>query len=201
MVLIPNKEIEELMLDKVYGEVIGLVLKEDLKFVLEKQGLIGLKKVEVEMERLGYPLEYNRIKIFQWYPEKMNLVLFVIQKTFNWSDEKIREMGSWSARRSLLIKLAMKYFVSLEKITKETGKIWRKVHSHGDLEIEELNKEKRFFTLVLKNFNTIHPVHCRYLEGYIKQVSSYVLPEEILKIEETECVFKGGRIHKFKIFW
>ena len=198
---ITKEDIEKLQLEEVKGEVLGMALKEDLRFVLEKEGLEGLKKVENEMEKWGYPLKYKEIKDFQWYPENRNLVLFVIQKTLDWSDEDMREMGRWVAKISFLARLMMKYFVSLHRVAQEVNNYWRKAHTTGLLEVAKLDEKEHILILELKHFNTIHPAHCRYLEGYFWQIASYVLPKESLRVKELECGLFANKSHKFKISW
>jgi hypothetical protein len=110
-------------------------------------------------------------------------------------------MGQWAAKISFLARIMMRYFVSIERVAKEVGKYWRKAHSAGFLEVEEINKKEHFMIVALKDFNTITRAHCLYLEGYFWQIASYILPKENLKSKEIECPFQGGKIHKFKISW
>lgn len=200
MPLISKEEISEI--EKNEGEVIGNALKNKLSFVLKTIGEDGVKRVEEEIAKLGYPLRYKEIKNFHWYPEKQDVLLIVlIKRLFNWDDEKIREMGRFNGRVSLIAKLMMRYFVSIERIARRVGEYWQKYRTIGTLEAEEVNTKEKRIILVLKNF-TGHPDYCRFLEGYFWQIASYVVPgKEKLKVEESECVFKGSKVHRFKITW
>jgi hypothetical protein len=193
--------LEKLNLKEVKGKVIGIALKEDFLFILKEKGEEGVKKIEEEMEKLGFNLKFKEIKNFNWYPEEMNILLPVAQEVFGWQDEMMREMGRWTAKISFIAKLMLKYFISLNRIVKEIPGYWRKYHTKGDLEVEKFSKKEKSLILVLKNFNTIAQSHCRYLEGYFWQIASYMVPKEKLKVEETECVFKNGKVHKFNINW
>ena len=62
--MIPKEEIERIK--SIPGEAMGASLKEDLRFILIKEGEEGLKRVEEELEKLGYPLKHNEIKTFHW---------------------------------------------------------------------------------------------------------------------------------------
>jgi len=72
---------------KMEGEIIGSSLKTDREFIIEKQGMEGLIKVETEMKKLGYPLKYEDIDKYKWYPAQQDfLSLLLAQKIFNWDD-------------------------------------------------------------------------------------------------------------------
>jgi len=194
-----QEEIEKLK--EIKGEVIGVSLKEDFQFILKKEGEEGLKKVEEEMEKLGYPLKFKEIKSFQWYPWHLNLLFLVVAKNiFQWSDEDFRENGRFSAKISIIAKIMMKYFISLRRCFEEASNFWRKYYTIGEMRTEKLDEKERYAILVLSGV-TGHPVFCRILEGYIWQVVSYVAPKEKLEVREIECVFEKGKVHKFKVTW
>lgn len=199
MATISQTEIEKIQ--KVEGEVIGTSFQEDARFIRQKEGEEGLRKLETEMERLGYPLKFKEIKNFQWYPLSLNLLYLAAAKNiFNWEDDIFREDGRFSAKVSLIAKIMMKYFISLRRCFSEAGNFWRKYYTVGNLKTEELNEKEHSAILVLRNF-TGHPLLCRILEGYFWQVISYVAPKEKLKVQEIECVSKEGKTHRFKITW
>lgn len=198
----PKEEFEKLKLEEIKGEVIGLALENHFNFILEKEGREGLKKLEEGLEKLGCPLKYEEIKNFQWYPRKIDEAMYlVIRRVFGWKDEVWRESGKWGAKISYITRIMMRYFVSIERVFRETSNYWRKYYPVGNLEPVEINKEERYLILELKNFNTVCPEHCRYWEGYFWQIGSYVLPKENLKVEEINCIFRGGDLHRFKVSW
>jgi len=202
MAIISKEEIKKIM--EVKGEVIGTSLKEDVQFILEKGGEKGkadLMRLEEEMAKLGYPISFDKIKSFQWYSLNTNMLyLAVAKEIFGWSDDVFRENGRFSARVSLIARIMMKYFISLKRCFGEAGNFWQKYYTVGELRTEELDEKNRSTFLVLKNFQG-HPAFCRILEGYFWQVVSYVAPKEKLRVEEIECIFKGGKVHKFKVTW
>ena len=198
--MISDKEKEEL--DKIQGKVLGIGILNDFQFVFKKEGKEGIEKIEKEMENFGEPLKFKEIKKFHWYDNKKNFLLFLIlEKLFQWKDEDFREMGRWSASVSLVTKIMMKYFVSLERIAKEAGKYWRKYHTLGDLKVEVIDYKKRITIISLDNFEHGFSSHCRFLEGYFWQIISYLVPKENLKVVELECEFKGGKRHLFNVSW
>jgi len=196
--MIPKEELERIT--SIPGEAIGASIKEDLRFILMKEGEEGLKKVEDELEKLGYPLKYNEIKTFHWYPFYLNLLLYPIEKDlFQWGDEVFRENGRLSAKISVVLKILVKYFISLESTLKQVGRFWRMYYTIGEL-TAEYNKKERLITCTLKGV-TGHPAFCRNIEGFAWQVFSYHLSTDTLVVTEIECPFTGGSAHKFQLKW
>ncbi|MCK4240082.1 MAG: hypothetical protein KAX30_00535, partial [Candidatus Atribacteria bacterium] len=50
------------------GEVTGDCLKNDLDFVLKKEGKEALERVEAAMEKIGYPIKHKDIRLTDIYP-------------------------------------------------------------------------------------------------------------------------------------
>ena len=123
MSIIPQKILEEIK--KTKGEIIGSSLKADRGFIIEKEGREGLRKVEREMEKLGYLLKYEEINKYKWYPVQQDILsLLLTQKIFNWRDETVREWGRWGAKTNFIIKLLVR-LISKETIVKSASKYWR----------------------------------------------------------------------------
>jgi len=192
---------EELkQLDIVKGNVVGIALIDDFKFIQNRKGIEGVKKIEEEMARLGYLLKFKDLKSFEWYPEKLNLLLFVTQKTFDWDDNTMREMGTFGARVSIMIRFMLKYFISIKKLIKGT-QYWRRYHDTGELVVIEADIQQKFAIFEISDFTPGYSSHCRYIEGYMEQIASYVIPNGNPKVRESECTFSGGKSHIFKITW
>ncbi|MBZ9572269.1 hypothetical protein KJA15_02990 [Patescibacteria group bacterium] len=197
--IISKEEFNELM--KIEGEVKEEPLKTTLEFVLKEKGKEGLKKLEDTMAKLGYPIKYQEIRSRDLYPiGLMAITLLVIKRLFNFNEEKFREMGRFEAKiSSLIIRVFMKFFVSLERMAKATPKMWKRHFTVGDLKTIELNKEKRYAILRLKNFR-LHPLHCQALIGYFSSVVEMIVRSKAT-CEETKCPFRGDEYHEFLVKW
>ena len=196
MLVVSKQDLEKIK--KMKGQIIGSALKTDREFIIEKKGREGLRKVEREMKKLGYPLEYEKIEKYQWYPVQLDsLFLSVAQRTFNWDDKMMREWGRWGAKIGFLTKLMIKYFVSKEMIAKSANKYWRKYYTSGRLDFK-LNKKENSGIATIRDFTTC-PAHCRYLEGYFSQIMSFVVPPEKLKVEEIKSLEENAL--RFEITW
>jgi len=148
---------------------------------------------------LGYSLKYEEIKNFQWYPRIMDeAIYFVIKRVFGWDDEVFRESGEWGAKISFIARIMMKYVVSIERAFKETSNYWRKYYTVGELKPVEINKKERYLIIEVKNLPIICPEHCRYREGYFRQVCAYVLPKEnLFKTLGNRLYFQKWKIAPF----
>jgi len=174
MLVISQEDLEKIK--KMEGEIIGSSLKTDREFIIEKQGMEGLRKVEAEMGKLGYPLKYENIDEYKWYPVQQDfLSLLLTKKIFNWDDVTIQEWGRWGAKTNFIIKL-MARLVNKETISKLASKYWRKI----------------------KDF-IIYSVHAHYLEGYFYQIMCLMVSPENLKVEGIKV--KEPDVHQFRITW
>ncbi len=195
--IISKEEFEKLM--SIPGEIRGLGFQTEANFVREKRGKEALKKLENEMARLGHP--YSGIRTMDFYPIGLLVVaLLSIKRLFNFTDEDFREMGKFEAKSSLVIRLFMKYFVSLDKVSKEASKIWRKYYSKGDLSIAEMDEEGKRVVIKLENFK-LHPILCHVLMGYFLSIIKMIVRSDQITCEETKCVHKGDEYHEFIIKW
>jgi len=183
--------------EKMKGEIIGSSLKTDREFIIEEEGREGLKKVEEEMEKIGYPLKYEKIDKYKWYPIQQDfLSLYLTQKIFNWDIEKVREWGRWGAKTNFIIKL-MARMVNKDTISKLSSKYWRRYYTVGEIEFK-LNYKERKGTAIIKDF-IIYDVHAHFLEGYFYQIMCLMFPSKNLKVEREKI--KGEDMCEFILSW
>jgi len=186
---------------KIKGEARGIHFKNDAEFVLKEKGKAGLAAVEKELADIGYPIDYEKINQFDFYPAGLRaLSLLAVQKTFNWSEEKIKELCEYAMSFSWVIRLLMKHFFSIDRVAKQTPKTWSQYFTSGQAEVKEYDLKKKYAILVIKDFN-LHPVYCRCFEGVVPGVLKMVISSKKIVCQETECTFSGGKEHKFLIKW
>jgi cyclopropane fatty-acyl-phospholipid synthase-like methyltransferase len=194
-----KKEAERLM--KIRGNIKGALLQTHAIFIRKKKGEEGIKKVEEKLRKLGYPLIFNKINPFDWYPEGLNvLILLIIKELFNFTDKEIFEMGNCAPKTSLVAKIFMKHFVSIEKVLKEAPHYWKRYFDFGELEIKEFNQEKKYIDCVVKDYK-FHPIKCIFHAGYFLRVAQFVLESKEISIKEIKCYFKGDPYHEYVIKW
>jgi len=194
-----KEAVEKIM--KVKGEARGVHFKNDAEFVLKEKGEKGLAMVEKELSGMGCPIDYKKIDQFDFYPAGLRAVsLLAIQKTFNWPDEKIRELCEYSMGFSWVIRLLMKYFFSVEKVAKNVSKTWSQYFTAGQVLVKEYDLEKKYAIIIIKDFD-LHPIYCRCFEGVVPGVFKMVVSSKKIVCKEIECAFKGGKEHKFLMKW
>ena len=196
--MLTKKEADKLM--KIEGEVRGMAPKVDLEFIIEKKGEQGLKKVETKMAELGFPLKYKEIRVMDFYPLGMDVILMlVIKEVFNFDEKDFEQWGRSVVKFSLFLKIFMKYFSSLKLTAKQIPKIWRKYYTVGNLEIPEFSEERRYAILRMRNFQ-IHPIYCNILGGYYSKVTEMVVKAPVT-CKETKCMFRGDKYHEYLLTW
>lgn len=197
--MITRKEFGEII--KIDGKVRGSALKTDAAYIMSHKGEQGLQKIEEEFRRLGYPIEYRKFKDTGWYPLCLRILsLLIIKDTFKWSDEDLKIMGDTAPKYSFIVKFFMKFTGPPKEGMNSMPKYWKMHYTIGDIDTVEINEQKRFMKIRLKDFKT-HPLLCRYLEGYFRRLLQFNFLEEKVDIEETKCMFRGDPYHEYKLYW
>jgi len=196
-----TKEIAQKLI-KIKGEARGVVFETDMEFILKEKGEEGLKMIEKEFEKIGFPIQYKTIKVMNFYPVGLRVIsLLAIKKTFNFDEEKIKSMGFFGTKVSLILKLFLKYFFSIERVFfKETPRMWKKHYTVGELIPVDLNEGEKYALLRLENF-ILHPLLCVYLGGYFCGVVQMLVRTKKITYQETKCPFRGDKYHEFLLKW
>ena len=195
--IILKEELDKLM--SVKGEVLGVAVIEHKEFIVEEEGAEGLKKVEDLISKIGYP-EYKNIKARRFYPLGFyTLTLIAAKKLFSWNDKKFEEMGRFNAKLSLILRILVRFLVSLDVAAKKTSAMWQRYYTVGNLRTEEVDAEKRYVILRLEDFN-LHPLHCELQKGYFSTILQVIVKNPIT-CEETKCVHRGDEYHEFLMKW
>lgn len=195
-----TKELAQKLM-KIEGECRGMHLKNDADFVLSKKKKEGLQRVEEMLEKIDCPIKYREIKALGFYPVGWRPIsLLAIKNVFGWQDKEIRELCGFATGISLIVKIYMKFFYSVEKIAKRAPKIWREYFTKGKLIVSDYDEEKKYAILEVRDF-ALHSVFCRCLEGYFENVIKMIVKAKEVKCKETKCTFEGQDCHQFKITW
>ncbi len=196
--IISKEELEELM--RIEGETRGMSIKGEADFILKEEGEEGLKKLEETVANLGFPIKFNEVKSMDFYPLYVEAVMLVaIKKLFNYDEKKFQEMGRFESKLSLIIKLFIKYFVSLERAIKVAPRMWRENYTVGNLKVAEFDEEKKYALLRIENFR-FHPLHCQDLKGYFSGVIQMIVGKPVT-CQEMKCIHRGDEYHEFLMKW
>ena len=197
--MLTKTEVENLMRKK--GKVRGVVFNTDAEYILYKKGEEVLEKVQQKTKEWGYPVDYKNIRNMEWYPVGLRaLSLLAVKTMFNWSDKEIENMGYSAPAHSFVVKLLMKYLLTLKETYQKSSEYWTKHYTVGELKVPEYNEKKKYCVLQLWDFK-IHPILCSYYAGYFRKIAELGARQKITDIKETKCFFKGDSYHEFVIKW
>lgn len=186
---------------QIEGMVRGAVFQTDSAYIRWKEGDEGLDRLEHELHRMGYPIEYEKIKAMEWYSLGLRaLSLVVMSNIFNWKIEEFKRMGNNAPKHSFIVKLLMKFFISPGVAFSNAPKYWERQYSIGKLESTELNEKSKYGMVRLKDFK-VNTLYCKYLEGYFRRLFQYLFPNEEIEVSEKKCMFRGDEYHAYKVFW
>ena len=166
----PSKEeLKEIMENP--GKIKGAGFKGEMKYVLDKEGEGGLRKVEKETKRLGFPIKYKEIRDTEWHPVGLRAVsLAAILNTFNWGIKELREMGQVATKVSFIMRFFMKYFISSEKVFKVGGpRIWSRYYFNaGMINTVVFKKDREGGQAIIRIEDLkLHPIYCYFISGDI----------------------------------
>lgn len=202
---ITKEEIKKLI--KIEGKVKGEVFKTDAEYILTKKGEEGLKRVQKETKKLGYPIDYQKINSNGWYPVGLRIVsLLAVMEAFSWGEKEIENMGKSAPKISYMVKIFAKFFISSKRAIETTPRLWPRHYTIGNIKIVDFNERKEnqrikgSCLIKLRDFK-VHPILCIYLKGYFSTIPKMGAEVKKLTIEEIKCPFKGDSFHQYSAKW
>jgi len=199
-VQITKEEVQKIT--KLKGNVSGAIIKAYEKFILNKKGEKWIKKVEERLAELGQPLKFAKVSSFGWYPESLVcLIGIAILEVFDWDEKKEFEVGYDAPLYSVITKLLMQYFSSIEVTFKGTPIYWRKHFDFAELKCTKLDTKKKLATLRLTGFKKFHPTVYIYMQGYLTRIIEFGTRGANVKVEQTKCLYNNDPYDEFKISW
>jgi predicted hydrocarbon binding protein len=108
-------------------------------------------------------------------------------------------MGEFRAKVSIILKILMKYLISIDKAAREIPKMWRKFFTTGDAKVIELDKKQKKVILRIENYY-FHPIQCRVMEGIFSTLVRMIVGEKVV-CRELKCVHQGDAYHEFLLEW
>lgn len=191
-----KEEADKLM--EMKGEIKGVTFQTDAEYVKKNWGQPGLEKLKKELDRLGYPIDYETVKALEWYPMGLRLLsLRVIKDLFGLDDQGIKSIGNNAPKVSFVIKMFMKFFVSIPATFAQAAGIWRKHYSLGTIE-PEIHEDEKYTIFHLRDID-VPPDLLRYIEGYFERVGEYLLGPGV-ECHEIESQRKEGQ-YAFRLTW
>ena len=197
--VITRREFQEII--KLDGRVRGSALNTDAMYVERHGGLAGRRRVEAAFESLGYPLQYAQIKNMAWYPVCLRILsLRLVQDCLGLDEAGLRAMGDCAPKFSFLVRVGLDLPLTPATLGGRIPGYWRRLYSVGDLRAGRTAGAGHTLRLQLADLR-LHPVLCRYLEGYFGRLMQFGLADRPVGCRETKCVHEGDACHEYEISW
>jgi len=184
--VITKEELEELK--KIKGEARGMAIDADVKFLIKEKGKGAVEKLEKSVKKLGFSVKYKEINPMKFYPIALKgVTLLSIQRLFNFNDEKFVELGKFASQLPSILRLFMRYLLSLDMLVKGIPIGWEKYYSVGTLKVVEYDGLKKYMIARLEGFSLV-PAHCQVAKGYFSNIIQMVVGEEEQEVGIQEAV-------------
>ena len=187
---------------KIKGEIKGIVIKGILSYIQRSEKKENIEKLKQSLKKDGLEIIWeSKIKSFEWYPLSWYIILLTkSQEILEWKEEEIFQIGYQAAKHSLIAKIFLKHFTSIEKAAQTGKNMWKQMVSVGDLSIKKLDTKNKKIIFKIENFD-IHPLVCTDIKGYMKSMGEFMVGQKNVKIKETKCSFQGDAYHEFELDW
>ena len=195
-----NQEIAKRLM-AVKAQTRGINMKNGATFIVKEEGPEGVKKMEKALKELGFPLKFDKVRSMDFYPAGYLPVFFLLtKKLFGWDDQKIRELCGFAVSASLVVRIYMKFFHSVEKMIKKAPEIWREYFTAGELEFLEHNFKEKYSLVEVRNFD-LDKSFCVCMEGFLENITKLTINSKEVHCREIACTFDHYSSHKFLIKW
>lgn len=198
--MITKEEIQRIK--NIQGSARGQTIKNALQSIVIMEGEGGLQKLREKMQELGlWTEEFEKVKIFDWYPLWQDVLLIVVATDFfGWTEGDLKKFGNYNQRVSFFEKTLLRYFLSLETVFNVAPERWKRHYNVGELEPTDFNEEGKFSVIRLRDFSP-HSCFCPLLAGYFESATNFVVRSKGVEAIEKKCTFKGDPYHEYLITW
>ncbi len=192
-----KEEFQKIM--KIKGSARGTNMKIIFDYIKKEKGAAGVKKVENKMAELGFPVKHKKLKIMDFYPLNVNtLFVVVVKEAFNFNDEEITRIGYESFNFNIFMKLFMKYFSSLEMVSKQVSRVFRRHYTVGEFSMPSFSEKEKF--IILREKFNVHPIYCPIHKGFYIKTAELTVKSKV-KAKEVKCMFRGDPYCEFLLTW
>ncbi|MDW8363511.1 MAG: hypothetical protein RMK74_14015 [Myxococcales bacterium] len=172
-----------------------------VRWVREKHGDEGLRRLKAALSPEHRTRLEQRILPHEWVPFDLFVELNVkADALFGTGDlAVVEQMARYGAEVNLPTLYRIFYKLGTpEFILGKAARLWEVHYTSGRLEVEKL--EAGGGRLLLRDFETPHPAHCRSVLGWAVR-SVELSGGEVLSYGETECRTHGDERCVFEVRW
>ncbi len=145
----------------------------------------------------------QRIHPLAWYSYE-SFVAFLhalVEKLGGGNGEFCRDLGAVAGERDLgtIFKL-LRRLSSPERLIRSCGRVWESYYRNaGAMEAVAWRPESTVLRIV--GFESMHPLHCRLMEGWMLQTMDIVGVKVLPGACEQLCTSRGDPHHEFRCAW
>jgi len=182
------------------GNTRGNSLKTDMRFVIEREGKEGLKRLEDALVILGYPLSYGTVRGFDWYPEGQAVLgIHLSRHLFEWSGRDVFEMGYAAPAVSFLVRTFAR-FSSVETTFFQGPVLWRKHYDFGALTPETFDGENKKLSFTVSGYGFFDYME-EYFDGFFNRLTQLVGITTLKTLESTWCSESDHTCRRYHVTW
>ncbi len=168
------------------GNAKGLTFEPMEKYIEQRKGKEGVKKIENAMDELGYPFSFSEVEEYSWYQESLStLIIYLTQVIFGWDEDDVYKMGYSDPSISPILQVAIK-FVSLKSAFEQGPGVWEKHYDFGSLAPETLDEENKKVTVKVLNYKQADFMQA-YFRGYFSRLTEIITGSEVIESKHKEC--------------
>lgn len=189
-----------------YKHILGKQRAEHVKYyinyVRENYGEEGVKKVMDAIEKMGFDIgDVNQHRDTEWVPESWAHIFFITAAhIFDWDDQEVYDIGRYVMPRSIVTRVFLKYFSTLEKTLKKGVGQWNNNFTRGYLEVKDIDKKKREGKFVLRDFRD-NPMAYTHFQGYFSRLLEIMTGSGKVKVEDPVCLNEEKGDWEWKFHW
>lgn len=147
-------------------------------------------------EEYGATQKTTKVDPLRRYPIAIEMsLIFASKDVLGWGHDELKELGRNIPRVSFVVKLFLRYFLTLETSTREASKYWDKHFDFGELEVLSTDIDSGNYIVEVRGFD-IHPDYCVFLCGFLETMIGFVVSRPI-QSEVIKCS-DGDGLNRFR---
>ncbi len=174
-----------------------------IRYVKDQHGQAALDAAVASGGLALRPIFSQPIRIMRWYPyDGFIAFLQALQRSVGQGDPRFyRALGAFAGERDLgTVFRIYRALASPERLIRACEKVWPSYY-RGAGRMEALRWTAEDTTLRIVEFPSMHPAHCRLMEGWMLSTMKQIGVAVDEGAAEVECAGKGGRWHEFHCTW
>jgi predicted hydrocarbon binding protein len=193
---------EVVRLNALPGQERGIDYNNMYRVIKAIKGEEGIQEIRKALKEISFEIpDDKKYNDYTYIPEGLSWILYIAAvKVFNWSENDIKELGGKLVLSSPMLRILIKYFLSMEKTIRRAVTTWKKKSTTSTVKLVEFDKKKRKMTLKLTNYNR-HSTVCYLLMNSFAKIVELASGSKKVEAKETKCAFRGDSYHEFQITW